>query len=219
MTFQFRADLTETGTGVRDRAIPDGRAAWCDDDAMSEHAAGGFAAEARIDTPYGPVPAGMLRPGHRVLTRDAGPQTVRWVGHRRVAGTGRAAPVQIPSGTLGASSHLRLSQHHRMLVPGPAVDGEIRASGVLVPVVGLLGKSSIHIASCDWVTYVHVLLEAHHVISAEGVACDSLLMGPISNDPFAQMPRILPDGEVSAIRHQSSARPVLSVRNTREMLV
>lgn len=213
MTLQLRTDHTTSGMVTEAGFSPDSRAAWCDDLPILPPAKGGFAAEARIDTPYGPVPAGMLRPGHRVLTRDAGPQTVRWVGRSRVVGRGRAAPIHFPAGALGATSYMRVSRQHRILVAGQDAEPE-----VLVPAAALLGRGGIHIAACDWVTYVHVLLEAHHVISAEGVACDSLLIGPVSGDPLDRMSHTLPDGEESAIRHRSSARPVLSVQGARDVL-
>ncbi len=213
MTLQFPAHHTKNGTWATARASRDDRSTWCDNDTVAVLGAGGFAAEARIDTPYGPVPAGMLRPGHRVLTRNAGPQTVRWVGRSRVVGRGRAAPIHFPAGALGATSYMRVSRQHRILVAGQDAERE-----VLVPAVALLGRGGIHIAACDWVTYVYVLLEAHHVISAEGVACESLFIGPVPANPLDRMSYTLPDGEESAIRHRSLARPVLSVQGARDVL-
>ena len=177
-----------------------------------------FAAEVRIDTPYGPVPAGLLRPGHRVLTKDAGPRTIRWVGRRRVVGEAQAAPVHVPAGAFGAVNSLRLSQQHRVLLAAQKADLLFGAHEVFVPAKALVGHAGIRIAPCDWVTYVHLLLDEHHVIHAEGMACESLFVGIASEDLTGKEVCPLPDGEQSAICHASTARPTLSYWESRVLL-
>ena len=47
-----------------------------------------FTAGTRILTPHGPRPVEDLRPGDLVITRDNGPQPLRWTGRREVVGHG-----------------------------------------------------------------------------------------------------------------------------------
>ena len=177
-----------------------------------------FAAEARIATPYGPMPVGCLRPGHRVMTRDHGPRVLRWVGQKRVEAWGAAAPVLFAPGTIGNHASLRLSQQHRVLISAPQMQLMFDTSEVLVPAKALVGRSGIQIVPAAAVTYVHLMLDAHEIIDAEGAACESLFMGPVSSgvldgDPFFHL-----TGEQSAIRHARSARPLLTYQEARAVL-
>ncbi|MEM8871675.1 MAG: Hint domain-containing protein, partial [Pseudomonadota bacterium] len=71
-----------------------------------------------IDTTRGAVAVEELEAGDMVITRDAGPQPVRWVGSRTVDGAGRYAPVRIAAGALGNARDLLVSPNHRMVVEG-----------------------------------------------------------------------------------------------------
>lgn len=81
-----------------------------------------FVAGARIAVPGGEPPVETLCPGDLVLTRDHGPQPIRWAGARRVAALGPLAPVRIAAGTLGAHRTLLVSPQHRILLRGAALE-------------------------------------------------------------------------------------------------
>ncbi len=115
--------------------------------------------------------------GRLLRTLDAGLQPVAWYGQRRLAGRGAAAPVLFAPGTIGNHAPLRLSQQHRVLLRSPLAELMFGTAEVLVPARALVNGTSIRIAPCARITYVHVLLEAHHILRAEGALCESLLMG------------------------------------------
>ena len=52
------------------------------------------------------VPVEDLRPGDRILTRDDGPQPLRWIGQRTTRASGLFAPVLIRAGTLNNARDL-----------------------------------------------------------------------------------------------------------------
>ncbi len=83
-----------------------------DQNAAYDHSFVCFDGAARIDTPAGRVSAAGLRAGDRVLTLDAGPKRLIWVGWRRVTGAGADAPVVFAPGAIGNRAELRLSQQH-----------------------------------------------------------------------------------------------------------
>lgn len=141
-----------------------------------------FTAEARIATAMGGVAAGELWVGDHVATLDAGPQPVMWIGERRVSGHGRAAPVLFAPGTIGNHAPLRLSQQHRVLVCSPLAEMMFGAAEVLVPAKALVDGVRVRFDPCESVHYVHVLLPEHHLLLAEGAACESLLLGDQTRD-------------------------------------
>lgn len=162
-----------------------------------------FSTEARIATAMGGVAAGELWVGDRVATLDAGPQPVMWIGARRVPGRGRGAPVLFAPGTIGNHAPLRLSQQHRVLIRSPMAEMMFGAAEVLVPAKALVDGVGVRFDPCDSVQYVHVLLPEHHLLLAEGAACESLLLGDQARDIVD-----LPEGAFGC--GARPARPVLS---------
>ncbi|WP_299964601.1 Hint domain-containing protein [uncultured Roseobacter sp.] len=133
-----------------------------------------FASGCRIDTPRGPVAVEALRIGDKVLTEDAGPQPVRWIGMQHLNADDLRAtgqyPIEFKPGSLGPGAptrSLQVSPQHRLLL-----------AGLLVPARGITDLPSVRVM---WgrrqVTYHHVLLSQHHVIRAEGAKTESLLPG------------------------------------------
>jgi hypothetical protein len=128
------------------------------------------------------VPIEELRPGDRILTRDNGPQEVLWTGRRRMSGARLYAmphlrPVRFRAGALGIGQpdrDLCVSPRHRMLVRGSAARALFNEDEVLVAAEDLLNGGSIAVdLVAREVTYVHVLLERHEVVWANGLATES----------------------------------------------
>ncbi|MEW9919039.1 Hint domain-containing protein [Marimonas sp. MJW-29] len=136
-----------------------------------------FAKGTLIETPSGPVFIESLSEGDLVNTLDDGPQEIRWIGSRKVPGTGKGAPVQIAAGALGNIRPLTVSQNHRMLVTGAMAELLFGQSEVLVAAKHLVNDRTIRIVPCEEVTYYHFLCDAHQIIFAEGCPAESLYPG------------------------------------------
>ncbi len=131
-----------------------------------------------ILTPTGERRIDDLRPGDLVWTMDSGPQPVRWIGHRRLPATGSFAPVRFAPETIGNVRPLEVSQNHRVLRSGAAIELLFGTSEVLVPARFLLNGATITLREGGWVDYVHLLFDAHQVIWANGAPTESLRSAP-----------------------------------------
>lgn len=134
----------------------------------------------RLDTPRGSVAVEDLRPGHRVMTQDNGAQEILWIGQNTVAGLGNAAPVVIAPGALGNNRPLILSQQHRVLVRSIQAAVYFDQPEVWVPARSLVNGGSIRIRQQPHVTYYHVLLKRHEVLTCDGVGVESLYLGDVA---------------------------------------
>jgi hypothetical protein len=130
-----------------------------------------FCAGTRLRTPGGEVAVEDLRPGDLVETAHAGPQPVRWIGHRAyegrfIAGRHLMLPVTIKAGALAAdvpSRDLHVSPGHALWV-----------DGLLIPAWRLVNDESITQAEVvERVDYFHVELPGHEVVFAEGCPTES----------------------------------------------
>ncbi|WP_319824249.1 Hint domain-containing protein [Thalassovita sp.] len=136
-----------------------------------------FKSGTRIDTPHGPRRIEDLKPGDMVITRDNGLQPVRWIGRRRVPGTGDFAPIRFAPGALGNGRPLLVSPQHRMLYRSPDATLLFGAPEVLVTARHLVNGSTIRQMEKDQIDYVHVLFDRHEIIFAEGVPSESFHPG------------------------------------------
>lgn len=136
-----------------------------------------FAAGTRIATPFGAQPVETLRPGDLVLTRDNGPQPIRWVGARTVAAQGDLAPIRFETGALGNSRPLLVSPQHRMLCDDWRAQMLFGETEVLVAAKHLVNDRTIRRAPGGLVSYHHILFDRHEIVMAEGVASESFHPG------------------------------------------
>jgi hypothetical protein len=141
-----------------------------------------FTPDTRISTPDGLRQIRQLRPGDHILTRDNGPQEVLWSGHRRMSGARLYAmphlrPIRFKANAMGLyrpDEDLLVSPQHRMLVKGAAAQALFNTDEVLVAAEDLVNDSTIMIDhALREVTYVHVLLEHHNVVWANGLETES----------------------------------------------
>ena len=148
-------------------------------------AAGGvicFTPGTRLVTPDGPRLIQDLRSGDLIQTRDNGAQPVLWTGHRRMSGARLYAmphlrPIRFRANAMGPhrpDADLLVSPQHRLLVKGAAAQALFNTSEVLVAAENLINDDSIMVDyTLREVTYVHVLLERHNVIWANGLETES----------------------------------------------
>ncbi|MCB8875954.1 Hint domain-containing protein [Acidisoma silvae] len=131
-----------------------------------------FAAGSLIATPAGMVAVEDLAPGMMVDSLFGGAQQVRWVGHRRVDckrhpnPTG-VWPVRVRAHAFGPS------QPSRDLYLSP--DHALYVNDVLIPVKYLIDGDAVCQMPRDTVTYYHVELASHDVLTVEGLQAESLL--------------------------------------------
>ena len=134
-----------------------------------------------ITTDRGDVVVEDLRAGDLLLTRDHGLQPIRWIGSRKL-GLGdliaqpHLQPVKIGQGALGCGLPLRdtlVSPQHRMLIEGALPEMLFGEAEVLVAATHLtVLPGVVQILSSD-VRYIHLLLEHHEIICANGAWTES----------------------------------------------
>ncbi|MBB97762.1 MAG: 2,3,4,5-tetrahydropyridine-2,6-carboxylate N-succinyltransferase [Rhodobacteraceae bacterium] len=145
-----------------------------------------FAAGTMIAVPGGEKPVETLVAGDLVLTRDDGPQPIRWAGQRQVAAEGAMAPVRIDAGTFGAHRPLTLSPQHRVLVQGSLAELLFGETEVLVAAKHLVNDRTVRRMPGGEVTYVHLLFDRHQILLSEGLETESFLPGPQATDTLEQ---------------------------------
>jgi hypothetical protein len=132
-----------------------------------------YVAGTTILTERGEVPVESLRPGDRVITAARRLAPVRWVGRMRVdlarhPSPQHAQPIRIAANAFSSGVPCRdllVSPDHALL-----------AEGVLIPARRLVNGASIRAETAlDTVTYVHVELDCHDLLLAEGLAAESYL--------------------------------------------
>lgn len=165
-----------------------------------------FGADTLIDCPGGRRHIRDIGIGDRVDTAN-GPQRVRWVGRRHIGRADMDAnpklrPLRIRKGALGPGipeRDLLVSRQHRILIRSRIAHRMFGVGEVLVAAFHLLGLPGVEIdASGQPIEYVHLLFDAHQIITAEGTQAESLLTGPealaaVSAEARAEILTLLPD--------------------------
>ncbi len=116
--------------------------------------------------------------GDKVLTRDDGPQVVRWVGQTTLRAVGEFAPVVIKRGALHNENDLVVSPDHRIFVYQRQDKLGAGRSEVLVKVRHLINGTTVYQQDGGFVDYYQLLFDDHQIIYAEGIASESLLIDP-----------------------------------------
>jgi len=141
-----------------------------------------FTPDTRIATPDGPRLVGELCEDDEILTKDDGPQKVRWIGGRRMSGARLYAmpelrPIRIKAGAVGMDvpdADLLVSPQHRMLLKGKMAEALFNTDEVLVAAKDLLNDHSIVVdRHMQHVNYVHLLLDRHQIVFANGLETES----------------------------------------------
>ncbi|NUH65053.1 Hint domain-containing protein [Sulfitobacter sp. S0837] len=139
-----------------------------------------FTAGTMIRTPQGETPVETLRSGDLVQTRDNGSQPVIWAGQRHLGPAALTAapglrPIHFAPGALGNNRPLRLSPQHAVAVDLPGRGASLLRAGRAARIEG----GGIRVAQgVREVTYVHIMLERHEVVFANGTPAESFYPGP-----------------------------------------
>ena len=119
-----------------------------------------------------------LRVGDRVLTRDDGVQAIRWIGMTTVRATGALAPIVIEAGALNNEHDLVVSPDHRLFVYQREDRIGAGQPELMVKARHLVNGDSVRVAEGGFVDYFQLLFDRHHIIYAEGIAAESMLIDP-----------------------------------------
>lgn len=141
-----------------------------------------------ILTSKGEIPVELVQVGDRVLTRDSGYQTIRWVGQRTLSSHELAAkpnfnPVCIQAGALGdglPARDMTVSPQHRMLVAGPRAEMLFGEAEVLVAAAHMVNDITIRQVRSQAVTYIHLLFDQHEIIRSDGAWTESFQPGDLT---------------------------------------
>ncbi|GAB5445998.1 Hint domain-containing protein [Gymnodinialimonas sp.] len=165
-----------------------------------------FVKGTQILTATGPRPIEDLAPGDLIVTRDNGPQTLRWIGSSAQSRAALCAaphlrPIRIATGALGKglpTRDLLVSPQHRILVQSRIAERMFGPGGVLVPAVKLLPLPGVTRMGPAPVTYYHLLFDRHEIVFSEGSATESLYLGPMARetlgaDALAEIAALFPD--------------------------
>ena len=135
-----------------------------------------YARGTMIRTPAGELPVEKLRPGNQVVTLVDGqevPQTVTWLGHRRIGLAGHPRPETVAPIRIQRDAFAD-GRPHRDLVVSP--DHAIFVDGKLICARQLVNGATIR-QERDWtaVDYYHVELDRHAILLAEGLPAESYI--------------------------------------------
>ncbi len=133
-----------------------------------------------VATYRGEVPVEHLAAGDRVITRDNGIQTIRWVGKSQMflqhfQAEPHLLPIFIRQGALGKGlpeRDMMVSPNHRILVTNERTSLRFAEREVLVAAKHLVSQG-VHTVQSSGTTYIHFLCDRHEVVLADGVWTES----------------------------------------------
>lgn len=189
-------DADDSPAGRIEAVDDEGAPLWSQDLAAVAAAVPCFARGTAIMTSDGPVAVEDLRPGSRIITRDAGAQPLLWSGQRdfgwRALGLlPMLRPVRIRAGALGSgqpSRDLLVSPNHLLLAARPGA-GLRLSEEMFLPARDLIGRPGIDRAPATEVQYLHLLLDSHHAILSEGCWSESLRPDPAALQALTEASR------------------------------
>lgn len=180
-----------------------------------------FVQGTRILTPAGAVAVEDLAIGDLVTTVANGDRPLRAIVRTHVSGarierSARLRPICIAPGALAPGlpeRALRLSRQHRILVTSPVV---ARVAGVpcaLVAAARLTVLDGVEVAAaCGPVDYLHLVLDTHDVVLAEGVPAETMYRDPRAVGPPGHVAAPAPERRLQAevvARHRRHAKPLV----------
>ena len=131
-----------------------------------------------VDTPDGPRRIEDLGEGDLVCTEDAGDQPVEWIGKSTVKANSDLAPIIISKGALGNDCDIAVSPNHAVLVQDWRAELLMGTDEALIRAKDLVNGDTIYRLPQPEFTYLHVLLNGHHILRTSGLLSESFYPGP-----------------------------------------
>lgn len=179
-----------------------------------------FTAGTPLKTPDGDVVIEDLAVGDLVETLDHGAQPLRWIGKRRVPGTGRLTPISFLPGSIGNTRKIRLSPQHRVLLSGWKCELLFQTPEVLCAARHLCDGDRVFAEPCDAVTYYHLMFDAHEVVFSDGALLESFYAGDhimeADRATHAELIALFPELAAGAL--PTAARPLVKGFEARALL-
>lgn len=143
-----------------------------------------FTQGTQILTPSGDRAVEALRVGDEVITKDFGVQTIRWIGRKDFANAAALRaddrPITIKAHAFGPGVPTRdttLSPNHAVLNDHWKASLFFGDSEVLTAAKTLLNTDYAFKQSMPSVSYFHILLDQHSLVSSNGLWSESLYLG------------------------------------------
>lgn len=189
-----------------------------------------FGPGTRIATPEGWREVESLRAGDTVLTKDEGPQPIRWVSCSDVeleTNGAKGAPVLIKANALGCGvpgRDLVLSPNHRVLLGGSGQFDGLLAGEAFAPAKALTCLPGIRqMRGRKHLSWYHFAFDRHAVVTAEGLLVESLLIGEMVMAGLPELDRkrlrnlFRVVGECAEL-NGPTARPILTAQQAEHLL-
>ncbi|TWI37078.1 Hint domain-containing protein [Paracoccus sulfuroxidans] len=222
---EFRTDVLYRARGTHGVSINNTSTRYD----LSMQAPDCFAEGTLIETASGPRAIEGLAVGDLVLTRDHGPQPIRWIGGARLSQARlqlmpKMQPIRIRKDALGRcmpQQDLLVSPQHRVLIRSVIARRMFGAEEVLVAAKHLTGVPGIEtVCPAEGVSYFHILLDRHELIRANGSWSETLFLGPqvmggANASALQEVAALFPELATSA--EAAGARPFIAGREGRKL--
>ena len=127
-----------------------------------------------IKTENGEIPIADIKLGDRVITRDHGYQTVRWIKNDIVPSKGPFAPLKLSADILGIYKDLVVTPGQSLLISGALSELYLGADETLVTAQFLENGQTIARCESDFIEVAQLMFDQHEIIWANGCLCASL---------------------------------------------
>lgn len=142
---------------------------------MAQMACVSFTSGTRITLASGELrPVQELKAGDRILTRDDGPQELRWIGTLTMRAAGEFAPIRIAAGTLNNAGDLTVSPDHRLFIYQRHDHIGAGRPELLVRARHLVNGDTVTPVEGGFVEYFQLLFDSHQIIFAEGISAETM---------------------------------------------
>lgn len=183
---QRRRDPAVLWFGVTEGAVEPARSAWIGRGTL-------------VETPGGPVAAGLIRPGDWVMTLDAGPVPVLSVRQTNLPSRGSHAPMILRAPWFAERHDLLVSADQRVRLSGAEIEYLFGEDEVLVTAGSLAdGRSCVPDARRAVAPGVSIDLGAMHLMDCNGCGILSAHHGSAATQPILPL-RALHDYEATPL--------------------